>query len=429
MTPLIESAQTLLLAVVGFIAVILTVVTVHEFGHFLVGRLFGIGIRRFAIGLGPALVRWEDRAGLEWRLNAIPLGGYVQFHGEESGTSLDQKPDASRTLQGASLTARAATYAAGPVANILLAIPVFALAGMLQLRTVEPPEVDKISSRWADAFEAGDQILSIDGIPLVRATDLQKVSGESAGAAGLHVYTLQRKGDRIEVAGPHPTPPLVGAVGPGSPAETAGVLPGDLILAVNWTPVADLHDLSSAINAASGREVVLDVERDGERLLVSVLPRPQPRDDGTESFVIGITGSPAFHLATYRPGPLEATVLGVGETAHVAKAVLQGVASVVTLRAGTCDLSGPLAIADLSGQAIAKGPAIFLRLLAALSVMVAIMNLLPVPILDGGQLALCLYEAAAGRPPRPGVTLFLQRTGLTILLALFFSALIADLFC
>ena len=424
----LETVQTGLLSAAGFIAVILTVVTVHELGHFFVGRWFGIGVRCFAIGFGPAVVRRQDRSGVEWRLNAIPLGGYVQFLGQEEASVPSDPHSAADTLQGASLLARAATYAAGPVANILLAIPVFAVASMLQFQTVEPPEIATVPARWANLLMPGDQLLSIDGIPLVTSGDLRDASEAAQISAG-HRYTLQRHGSRIEVTGPHPFPPLVASVAAGSPAAAAGLRPGDLIVAVNWTPVTDQVALSAAINAASGREVVLDLDRDGGRHQVSLLPLPKTFDDGTQGFVIGITGSPAFQLATYRPGPLEAAALAVGETGRIVLAVLDGVGSVLTLQAGTCDLSGPLAIADLSGQAIAKGPAIFLRLLAALSVMVAVMNLVPIPVLDGGHLALCLYEALAGRAPTPGMTVFLQRTGLTILLALMLSAVVADLFC
>ena len=425
MAPLFETIQTAVLATAGLITVMLTVVTVHEMGHFLVGRWFGIGVRRFAIGFGPALLRRRDRAGVEWRLNAIPLGGYVQFHGQGLG---DTAAGSTSTLQGASLVARAATYAAGPVANILLAIPVFALAFMLQVRTVEPPAVETMADRWSGIFEAGDQVLSIDGEPVVRSADLLGVSDAAPGAAG-HRYALQRQGARIEVMGPHPFPPLVATVAEGSPAAAAGLIPGDLIVAVNWTPVASLAALSAALNAAAGQEVVLDVDRGGERHPVTLLPEPRLARDGTEQFVIGIAGSPALHLATYRPGPLEAATLALGETARIMDAVVRGVGSLITLQAGTCDLSGPIAIADLSAQAIAKGPAIFLKLLAALSVMVAVMNLLPIPVLDGGHLALCAYEAAAGRQPGPGVTMLLQRAGLTIILTLMLSALVADIFC
>lgn len=328
----------------AFFFVLTIVVFVHEYGHFWVGRRCGVGVKVFSIGFGRELFGWYDRHGTRWKLSAIPLGGYVKFVGDMNGASVpDQDTIASMTAAERAVSfhhqvlwKRAAIVAAGPVANFILAILVFATI----------------------AFTAGRQVL----IP------------------------------RIEV------------VQSGSVAERAGFLPGDLVLEVEGRAISSFAELQRFVQTSAGDALTFRVDRSSREL--TIVATPEVREVDVPGFgkqkmgVLGLQGSrdPA-DVKHVRYGPLDSLEYGAGETWSVVDRTLNYIARIITGRDSAQQLSGPIGIMRVSGEvANAGGIGSLVGLIAVLSVSIGLLNLFPVPLLDGGHLLFYAVEALRGRP-------------------------------
>ncbi len=357
------------------------VVLVHEYGHYQVGRWCGIGVERFSIGFGPELFAWTGRNGTRWRLAAFPLGGYVKFTGDRdvSGASPadeDSRPDA---FQNKALWQRAATVAAGPAANFVLAVAVLASLFFIFGETRTEPRAFEVVSK--------------------------------------------------------------------SPAAEAGIAPGDLFLRANGKKIKDFRDLQRVIALSSGTTIPVVVSRGGREVTLTVTPERVEVDDGhggTQRMGrLGVSGPrPPDGQVDVDYGPLGAVARGAERTLELAGLQLRFLGRLVSLKESVQDIGGPLGIAHLSGRAasssyegasggVASGVAAamvtLIQLAAAVSVSVGLLNLLPIPILDGGHLAFYAYEAVAGRPLGPRAQEFGYRVGLALLLAVFVIATFSDL--
>jgi len=428
--------------VVAFALALSIIVAVHEFGHYIAARWSGIHAEVFSIGFGPRLLALTDRRGTRWQLALLPLGGYVRFLGDgdaasvtaaAGGEALDARTRRA-TMQGAPLWARAVTVAAGPAANFLLAIVVFAAALMAEGVATETPVVGHLRPlpQAVDTLRPGDRILALGGI----ATPDNAALGlaiEGLAPAATVTYRLLRDGAEIEVTGPFPFPPLAESVQPDSAAQDAGLRPGDVILAVDDAPIAAFAELRARVGDSGGKPLGLEVWRAGTTLSVTLTPRradlPLP-DGGFETrWLIGLTGGLAFAPLTRTPDPLEALALGAGQTLHVATTSLSALAHMVTGAISACNLQGPIGIAETSGAAAAQGIASFVWFLAVLSTAVGLLNLFPVPVLDGGHLVFQAWEALTGRVPGQRALRILTSVGLVLLLGLMAFALANDLLC
>ena len=430
----------------AFVVALSVIVAVHEFGHYIVGRWSGIQAEVFSIGFGPVLFRRTDRRGTDWQVAALPFGGYVRFRGDSNAASVGsaaEDPEASpedrrSTMSGAPLWARSATVAAGPVFNFLLSIVVFSLVLAFRGVASDPLTVEEILPLpyQVQDLQPGDAIVAIAG-RVTPPVDAFEGYIESLPVAGVLDYDVRRGGDEIVVRGPFPYPPLARAVSPDSAAAAAGIEPGDVILSVEGDPIVAFGQLREKVAASDGRPLLLEVWRSddagGTVTKVTLTPRrvDLPTGDGgfETRWLIGITGGLFFDPASQPPGIGEAIGYGFGQTWFIVKSSVSGLYHMAVGAISSCNLRGPIGIAETSGQAASQGALAFVWFIAVLSTAVGLLNLFPVPILDGGHLVFFAWEAVTGRPPSDRALKLAMALGLGLLVMLMVFALSNDLFC
>lgn len=439
---LLTSLGDTLYTVGAFVVALSIIVAVHEYGHYIVGRWSGIHAEVFSIGFGPRLWSRVDRRGTRWQVAAVPFGGYVKFLGDanaasagpDEGTMARLSPEERRhTMHGAPLWARAATVFAGPAFNFLLSIAVFALTVFATGVATEAPEIAALKPLPVEnRLQPGDRILSVGGI----ATPDYKALGDAAEAlpdTATVDYRVLRDGAEVTVTGPQLLPALVGGVLPKSAAMDAGLKEGDVILAMAGTPTPRFNDLQGIVKGSGGRPLALSVWRDGQTFETTLAPRERPvttAEGGLETgYQIGIAGAYMFEPATRRPGPLEALTAGVSQTWGVIETTFTGISAMFAGSISTCNINGPVGMAQATGAAASAGLWTFIGLTAALSTAIGLLNLFPIPMLDGGHLVFHAYEWARGRPPSDRFMNVAMAVGLTVVLALMLFGLSNDLFC
>jgi regulator of sigma E protease len=237
----------------------------------------------------------------------------------------------------------------------------------------------------------------------------------------------------VDVSGPYPFPPIADGVQPQSAAQDVGLEPGDVILSVDGVAINAFSELREIVGSSDGQAMLLNIWRNGETFEAALKPRRMdiPKNDGgfETRWLIGLTGSLVFVPETRTPGPLEIIELGVSQTWNIAATSLSGLAHMVTGAISSCNLRGPIGIAESSGAAATQGVTSFILFIAMLSTAVGLMNLFPIPVLDGGHLVFHAYEAITGKPPSDGALRVLMAIGLTALLSLMVFALGNDFFC
>ncbi|WP_199190407.1 RIP metalloprotease RseP [Nitratireductor sp. StC3] len=347
--------------IVPFLFVLTVVVFVHEMGHYLIGRLCGIGVNAFSIGFGPELIGFTDRHGTRWKLSAVPLGGYVKFVGDMSATSQPDteemetlsETDRARAFHLQPVWKRAATVVAGPLFNFLLTIVVFAVMFAAYGRFVSEPVVSEVRAE--------------------------------------------------------------------SPADAAGFLPGDRFVSVDGSKVETFADVQRLVSGRAGDELTFVMLREGEEVLLRATPESTEQTDALGNTIkvgiIGVVSSPeAGQPRAVEYGPLEAVGEAVTETGYIIARTGQFLKRFVAGREDRCQLGGPVRIADMAGKAASKGFEWLIQLVALLSVGIGVLNLLPIPPLDGGHLVFYAVEAATGRPVSERVTEAVYRVGLLLVL-------------
>ncbi|WP_193140709.1 MULTISPECIES: RIP metalloprotease RseP [unclassified Meridianimarinicoccus] len=439
---LIPSFGSLAYTIAAFVVALSVIVAVHEYGHYIVGRWSGIHAEVFSLGFGPVLARWTDRRGTVWQIAALPLGGYVKFLGDSDAASgkdaraLEQMHPAERrrTMHDAPLWARSATVAAGPVFNFVLSIIVFALIAMFQGQAKAPLTIAELRPMpfGAQALMPGDQIVEIHG------RDVPDFSGFGTFVNNLPVapeldYTVERDGRELTFPGPYPYPPLVTSVTPQSAAMDAGLETGDVILSVGDTRISSFEDLRSAVLISNGAPLDLEVWRDGDAFPMTLTPREVdvPSEDGgfEQRYLIGVTGGLFFVPETETLGPITALGFGFSQVGNIVQQSLSGLYHMITGAISSCNLSGPIGIAETSGAAASQGAVSFIWFIAVLSTAVGLINLFPVPVLDGGHLVFHAWEAVTGSAPSDRALRVLMAGGLALILSLMIFAVTNDIFC
>jgi regulator of sigma E protease len=352
---------------VPFLFVLTVVVFIHELGHFLVGRWCGVGVTAFSIGFGPELIGWNDRQGTRWKISAIPLGGYVKFAGDVNGASVPDAETLARmtpaeravSFHHQPVAKRAAIVAAGPAANFLLAILVFA-------------GITYVSGRY------------------ILAPRIESVQAESAAAR-------------------------------------AGFEAGDLVQSINGRPISSFADMQRIISSSAGDVLSIVVERQGQPLTLQATPDVRETETPFGKQRIGLLGLQGSRdpedvkRVTY--GPVESLGIGVYETWYVVERTFDYIGKLIIGRESADQLSGPLRIAQVSGQvATMGGIAALISLVAVLSVSIGLINLFPIPLLDGGHLLFYGIEAARGRPLSDRAQEIGFRIGLAIVMMLMLFA-------
>ncbi|MEO9826247.1 MAG: RIP metalloprotease RseP [Paracoccaceae bacterium] len=439
----IPTVGGLAFTIVAFIAALSVIIAIHEYGHYIVGRWSGIKADVFSIGFGPVLAKRTDKHGTQWQIAALPFGGYVKFRGDENAASAPEegaleglsREERRATMQGAPLWARAATVAAGPIFNFALSFIIFACLIMFRGVTADPITVDEVAPlpNFQSELAAGDVITAINGAALPQADEFRAFT-DTLDPTPTLTYTVMRDGEETNVIGPWVFPPLVSGTTPDSAAEEAGLVEGEVITSVDGVAVFEFNELREAVGNSDGNDLTLEVwnATEGTRT-VTLTParRDLPLQDGgfETRWLIGMNGATAFTPAVTAPSFGEAATYGVDQIQFIIKSSLSGLYHMVIGQISTCNLSGPIGIAEVSGQAASQGWFSFIWFIALLSTAVGMLNLFPIPVLDGGHLLFHAYEAVTGRPPSDKALKYLMTGGLTLMLMLMVFSLGNDLLC
>jgi regulator of sigma E protease len=426
--------------VIPFVVVLGIVVFVHEFGHYIVARWCGIRSEVFSIGFGPVIWSRQDRRGTLWQLALLPLGGYVKFVGDaDAGSRTDTKAlermtpnERAASFHGAAVWRRMLTVLAGPVFNFLLSIVVFAGLILWQGVPTERPTIGSIGTlpQTEQTLRPGDVVLDVNGAPVESFADILRIALDMPEPGPIRVR-IEREGAMQEVLAPWPLPPLVQAVEPLSPASAAGLKQGDVILTADGKPLASFEQLRQVVLASGGRSIPLEVWRDGVRVVLPITPAERDTENGEGGFerrvMIGVAGASLYMPATETPAPWTALAFGAERMAMVITQSLVGLKSILTGAIGAENLQGPLGIAQISGETASQGISDFIGLIAVISTAIGLLNLFPIPVLDGGHFVAFCIEAVRGRPPSPAVMQLAMSIGLGLILLLMVFATYNDI--
>lgn len=428
----------------AFVVALSVIVAIHEYGHYIVGRWSGIHAEVFSLGFGPRLWSRVDSRGTRWQVAALPFGGYVKFLGDANAASAGaddatmarlSTDERRHTMHGAPLWARAATVAAGPVFNFILSILVFTGLFLWQGTATETPTVGEMRALpgGPGGLQTGDAIVAVGGVPVATYEELVALIDDQPSAPGVE-YRVLRAGEELTVQGPVLYPARAESITPGSAAFDAGLQKGDVITAADGVVLHTFGDLQKAVKAAEGRPLSLDVWRpDSAPLEMDLAPRvtdvPKAEGGFETRYLIGLTGDFFFAPATEALGPVDALTAAAAQTWFIAKSSLSGIKHIITGAISTCNLRGPLGIAETSGAAASTGLADFIWFIAVLSTAVGLLNLFPIPMLDGGHLVFHAWEWATGRPPSDRVLNVAMSIGLALVLGLMVFGLTNDVFC
>lgn len=428
---------------VAFVVVISVIVAIHEYGHYIVGRWTGIYADVFSLGFGKVLFSRVDRHGTKWQVAALPFGGYVKFRGDANAASGKDgeamvglsDEELSHTMHGAPLWARTATVAAGPLFNFALSILIFAGLAMsvgVEKSPLTVGEIIELPAGTGD-LRAGDVLLSVEGLSLEGLDGLRTTFDALKTNTALLSYEISRDGENMTVMGPQLQPALVSAVSPDSAAYDAGLEEGDVILSINEEPISYFGQLIPIVEASQGAPLNLVVWREGAEIpfVLSAKQIDLPAADGgfETRWLMGISGRYAFTPLNEAVGLVEGMKIGYTATKRVVTQSLSGIYHMVAGKISTCNISGPIGIAKVSGQAANAGVVDFIGLIAIISTAIGLMNLFPIPVLDGGHLVFYAYEAVFRKPPSDGWIRGLMTVGLGLILSLMALGIFTDLVC
>lgn len=438
------------MTLLAFLLALGVLITVHEWAHYRVAVACGVKVLTFSVGFGKPLLRWHSRhphpgQNTEFVIGLIPLGGYVRML--EACDADVSSSELHRAFDRQSLRARSAIVAAGPLANLLLAALLYALVffhGQLETKAiVSTPEMGSISQ--AAGLKSGDEIVRVgtdtDAMRTVRSLEdlrwwLMNVPDDAAevffevqpqGVNGQQVLRLALPPKGITGLGDLGiqgawTAPVIGELQAGQPAQLAGLSRGDVVLRIDGQRIDDAAMLRQQVRASAAngqpKPQVWEVQRRQHGVLLMEVT-PNPVSEGGQTFGrIGahIGGAAATHWVAF--GLLESLQLGFEKTWDMSAMTLRTIGKMLTGQASLNQLSGPLTMADYAGRTASMGLTAYLAYLAVLSVGLGIFNLLPLPMLDGGHLMYYLYEAVTGHSPSPKWLDFMQRLGLSVLMAL-----------
>ncbi len=439
----------------AFIVVIGVLVVIHELGHYLVARWCGVKVLRFSVGLGKVI--WSRRFGpdqTEWAVSLVPLGGYVKMlDARESDAGEISEADAAREFTRQSVWKRIAIVAAGPLANFLLAIALF--AALYSYGIPEPVSQVRVadgSLAEIAGMKSGDTVTAVDGEPVSAWSEMRwkllhsaiagqsvrielarvdargdRVSSEitlalgSVAADDLDGHLLERLG--LDLARP---PAILGQIIPGGPAERAGLQPGDQILRINGEPVPDGVSFVERLQAAPGKLLQLEGLRSGQPFSLAVTPQSERVGERTVGRIRAQVDMSAATTIVQASLP-EAIARATRKTWDTSVMTVTMLGKMVIGEASLKNITGPITIADYAGQTARIGLISFLSFMAFISISLGVMNLLPIPVLDGGHLLYYSLELFSGRPVSERVGALAQRAGIGLLVVLMAVAMFNDI--
>ena len=447
---------TTIIYIGSFIALLGVLVTIHEYGHFIFARIFKVHVQRFSIGMGPVVYKRIDKHGSEFALSAFPLGGYVsmitnklielepdikeQLTSEQIKNTFDSKPKWQRAL----------IMFAGPLANFLLSIFIFSL---IFLNTPDPQttavvkSVDSslLMSSSSEPILSGDQIYAINSVVISEPKDISLELLSNAGYSGILNISIKRQGiedlvdidivvnDFLPSAKSQSNPvaylgleieykmkPIIGSLVPSGPAEISGIKEDDLVAKIGNTNISYASDIRNVISKMPNETILVYVMRDGDLIQVPLKIGSSQNLDGKEVGMMGVAFGTKRSL-------FESFSKGLYETYNLSVKTLQFIGKMITGNMGTENLSGPIGIAQMAGNTAQAGFIPFMYLMALLSISLGVLNLLPIPVLDGGQLTLLGVEAIRGKPLSEKAENFIYTSGALMVGALMIFAVFNDI--
>lgn len=441
-------------SVLSLIATLGILVTIHEFGHFWVARRCGVKVLRFSVGFGKPLFSWTDKLGTEYAVAAIPLGGYVKMLDEREGPV----PDALKEYAFSSkpVSQRIAIASAGPVANFIFAIFAYWLMFGIGYTTVLPKigEILPDSPAASSQLEAGAVISSLDGqqvygwrdvvmslVPHIGDSGVIELTAKVDGASKNYQLQLdnwmQGRDDADLIKGfglipfRPPISPVIDVVTRAGPADLAGVLPGDIVRLVDGVAINDWYDFVEIVQASAGEQLRISVERNTEQIELMVVPEGVEGSGRLKVGKIGVGVAPFEYpqelISTISYGPVDSLGHAFSQTWSDTAMTFGAVKKMVVGLISLDNLSGPITIARVANQSISTGAEEFLRFLALLSVSLGVLNLLPIPVLDGGHILFYLIEAVRGRPLSEKSQVIGFKIGLSLVVMLMVVAFYNDI--
>lgn len=441
--------------IVGTFIALGVLVTFHEFGHFWVARRCGVKVLRFSIGFGKPLLRWHGRKGTEFMIAAVPLGGYVKMLDEREAEVPVELLD--QAFNRKSVWQRISIVSAGPLANFLLALFFFWLFAVLGSQQVRPVigSVEEGSLAAVAGLAAGQEIVAVDGEETFgwAAVNLQLV--RRLGESGRLKVTVRDNGSNVDqtrqvvlegwlkgIDEPDPIaalgirpwrpaiPPLLGRLDPKGAAQAAGLLSGDRLLSFDGQTLDDWQQVVDRVRARPGERVVFRIERAGQQLEVLVTLGSRGEGKARRGYLgAGVEGVdwPPEMLRTVRFSPADAIGEAFGRTWSMSVLTFESLKKMLFGELSVKNLSGPITIAKVAGASAQSGVGDFLNFLAYLSISLGVLNLLPIPVLDGGHLLYYVVEAVRGRPLSERVQAWGMQIGISLVIGVMLLALLNDL--
>lgn len=429
-----------------FLVTLGLLVTIHEFGHFIIARWSGVQVVRFAVGFGPALLQRTDRRGTQFVLGCIPLGGYVRMLDERVVAELGAGQSAALSYPQLSVWWRIAIAFGGPLANFVLAVAAYWLIFVVGATSLAPviaaPAADSQAAHAG--LVAGMEINAIDGRSTQSWQDVNLALAERLGESGVIDVTVRSPDGLTQhvavaihdwqkgAAQPDPigglglavaAPRVLGEVVRASAAQRAGLQPGDRIDAVDGKPITIWHDWQEAIRKAPGLPLRVQITRDDHEMLIALTPDAKTDAQGARYGFAGV--APQLRRISY--GPVEAMVRAVRSTGQGIGMTVSMVGKIVTGLISTHNISGPISTARIATAAASAGFEYYIDVLALLSISLGVLNLLPIPVLDGGHILFCTIEILLGRPVPEAIQVWGLQIGLFFVASLMMLAVYNDL--
>ena len=444
-----------LFMIVAAILLLGPLIAIHEFGHYWVARRLGVKVLVYSIGFGPRLLKWQSKkSGIQYQLSALPLGGYVKMLDEREGNVAEQ--DLPYAFNRQSPWKRIAIVAAGPLINLLFAIVLFwilFLPAQEQLNTRIGKVMPNTPAAQVD-LRVGDKILSIDGQSTSTWEKLNYALVDRVGETGTVSILVDRTGTEkqfnlpiknflkdssqspLDILGFLPYRPMIPATVNELSADGAairqGMKVGDRIVAINQVAMKDWFDVVDVVQKSPEKLLNIDVMRQGKLVHLQIMPQGQRDNMGNTTGVLGVKSDvskitiPDAYKQTIQYSPVQALGVAVDKTAQLSGMIFHSITKMVRGLIGLDNLSGPITIAKVAGQSAEMGWQTFISFMALMSVSLGILNLLPIPMLDGGHLVYYFIEAIRGKPVSEQIQIFGLKVGMLLLGSMMLLALFND---